>query len=262
MDPLALAAKMKRLSVWVDRTCQPAGFIQHCYDGPPFGNAYVSIDPERQGTAASANWNRIHLCGTEAGLTQDGFARLLEQFKTAGVRRLFIWLSPGPDIDTVRGWVRDAGFTRNPWTGYPTLYRANVKPATFRTTLDIREVDPAEVKRARAVLGDTMWDEYERSAGKSGFFHFIAFDGSRPVGVGALGVFEGIGYLTSAATAEAHRKRGTQSALIAVRIEKARALGCTSLVVETLTMLEQSLRNLQRAGFEVAFEKDVYGRYA
>jgi hypothetical protein len=33
MDPLALASTMKRLAVWLDRNCQPDGFIQQCYDG-------------------------------------------------------------------------------------------------------------------------------------------------------------------------------------------------------------------------------------
>jgi GNAT superfamily N-acetyltransferase len=104
-----------------------------------------------------------------------------------------------------------------------------------------------------------MWGEYERSFGKDGFSHFMAFDGTRPVAIGALAVFEGLGYLTLATTAEGDRQRGAQSALIAARIAKARELGCTALAVETLTMLENSLRNLERAGFRVAYEKEVYG---
>jgi GNAT superfamily N-acetyltransferase len=259
MDSLALASKMKRLAVWLDRHCQPEGFVQRCYADAPFGGCYVTIDPSRQGPAASGNWNRVHLCGTVPGLTSDGLSRLTEQFTAAGVRRFFVWLSPGPDMDTVRGWLGAGGFTRKPWTRYPTLYRASLEPPGFETALDIREVSPTEIARARDHLGETMWHEYERSAGKEGLFHFMAFDTDRPVAIGALGVFEGLGYLHSAATAEADRKRGAQQALIAKRIEKARAVGCSALAVETLTMLEQSLRNLRRAGFEVVFEKEVYG---
>jgi len=259
MDSLALASKMKRLAVWLDRHCQPDGFVQRCYADAPFGGCYVTIDPSRQGPAASGNWNRVHVCGAEPGLTPDGLARLTEQFTAAGVRRFFVWLSPGPDMDTVRGWLTAAGFARVPWTGYPTLYRTSLEPAHFETALDIREVCPTEIARARSQLGETMWHEYERSAGREGFFHFMAFAAGRPVAIGALAMFEGLGYLHSAATAEADRKRGAQQALIASRIEKARAVGCTAIAVETLTMLEQSLRNLQRAGFEEVFEKEVYG---
>jgi len=103
-----------------------------------------------------------------------------------------------------------------------------------------------------------MWGEYERSLGKEGFTHFMAFDGVRPMAVGALAVFERLGYLTTAVTAEGDRGRGAHSALIAARIAKARELGCTALAVETLTILERSLRNLERAGFRVVYEKEVY----
>ena len=62
----------------------------------------------------------------------------------------------------------------------------------------------------------------------------------------------------AAATAESHRQRGAQQALIAARIEQAERIGCSILVSETLTMLEHSLRNLQRAGFQEVYEKEVY----
>src|SRR5262245_21038291 len=129
-DTFALASKMKRLTVWLDRHCQPDGFIQRCYVDAPFGGCYVTIDPSRQGPAASGNWNRVHLCGAEPGLKRDGLSRLTEQFTAAGVRRHFVWLSPGPDMDTVRGWLAASGFARVPWTRYPTLYRARDRKST------------------------------------------------------------------------------------------------------------------------------------
>jgi len=258
MDSLALASTMKRLAAWVDHACQPAGFVQKHYDGAPFGRCYVSIDPARQAQYASANWNRVHLCGAEPGLRPEGLVRLIDEFTSAGVTRFFVWLSPGPDMNTVRGWLAQAGFKPRKWTRYPTLFRESLEPASFRTDLVVREARGADMTAAREALGDTMWREYERSFDTDGFFHVMAFDGARPVAIGALAVFEGLGYLTAAATAEGDRQRGAQSALIAARIAKARELGCSALAVETLTMLEHSLRNLERAGFRVAYEKEVY----
>jgi hypothetical protein len=259
MDNLILAPTMKRLTAWLDRAWQPAGFVSKQYDGAPFGHCYVTIDPARQAQYASANWNRIYLCGTEPGLRPEGLTRLVEQFKAAGVRRFFAWLSPGPDMDTIRGWLLQAGFSpRMQWTRYPTLVRASLEPPPFRTDLVIREAKGSDLAAAQNAVGDMTWGEYERSFGKDGFSHFMAFDGARPVAIGALAVFEGLGYLNAAITAEGDRKRGAQSALIAARIAKARELGCKVLAVETLTMLEHSLRNLERAGFRVAYEKEVY----
>ena len=91
----------------------------------------------------------------------------------------------------------------------------------------VREASGSDLAAAHEAVGDMMWGEYERSFGKDGFAHFMAFDGARPVAIGALAVFEGLGYLTAATTAESDRNRGAQSALIAARIAKARELGCT-----------------------------------
>jgi hypothetical protein len=162
-------------------------------------------------------------------------------------------------MDTVRGWLVQAGLQpRMQWTRYPTLLRETLEPPPFRSDLIVREAGEDDLAAAHAAVGDMMWGEYERSFGKNGFTHFMAFDGPRPVAIAALAVFEGLGYLTLATTAEGDRQRGAQSALIAARIAKARALGCTAVATETLTMLEHSLRNLERAGFRVAYEKEVY----
>jgi GNAT superfamily N-acetyltransferase len=86
----------------------------------------------------------------------------------------------------------------------------------------------------------------------------MAFDDARPVAIATLCVFEGLGYLMAAATAESHRRRGAQQALIAKRIQRAEQIGCAMQVSETLYMIEHSYRNLQRAGFQEVYEKEVY----
>jgi N-acetylglutamate synthase-like GNAT family acetyltransferase len=258
MDKPTLAFQMKRLAVWLDYCCQPEGLLRRQYASPPFGSCYLTVDPARQGPFASSNHNRVHICGAEPGLEPDGIERLIEDFKAAGVKRFFVWLNPGPDMGVARGWLETAGFSRIRRTGYPTLWRRSGAPASFTTDLQVREVAPDEIAGAREQLGDTLLPEYARSAGKPGFYHFMAFDGPRPVAIAALCAFEGLGYLMAAATAEGDRKRGAQQALIAGRIARAAQIGCRVLASETLYMLEHSWRNLQRAGFEEAYEKEVY----
>jgi N-acetylglutamate synthase-like GNAT family acetyltransferase len=258
-DNSALALRMKRLTMWLDQCCQPASLVRQQFATRPFGDCYVTIDPDRQGPFASSNYNRVHMCGAEPGLEPDGIERLIERFKEAGVKRFFVWLSPGPDLHVVRGWLETTGFSRIRRTGYPTLYRTSgASPARFTTDLQVREVTPDEIAGARYQLGDMLWPEYARSAGKQGFFHFMAFDGARPVAIASLCAFEGLGYLATAATAPGDRKRGAQQALIARRIARAEQIGCMALASETLYMLEQSYRNLQRGGFQEAYEKEVY----
>jgi len=90
----------------------------------------------------------------------------------------------------------------------------------------------------------------------------MAFEGEQPVASAVLCTFKELGYLSMALTAEPFRRRGAQSALIAQRIKKAVTVGCKIVVSETLSILEHSLGNLQKAGFKVAYEKEVYGLFA
>jgi GNAT superfamily N-acetyltransferase len=258
MDQIALALKMKRLAAWLDPRCEPDSLVCRQFDEPPFGQCYVTSDPERQGPFASTNMNRVHLCGAENGLTSQGIARLIELFASRNVKRFFVWLSPGPRMGAARDWLETHGLSRIRRTGYPTLWRRDGSVTPFRTDLEVREVGLDEVVAARDQLGEAMWPGYLRSAGKPGFFHYMAFDGARPVAIAALCIFEDIGYLMSAATMESDRKRGAQQALIAARIARAEQSGCSIQVSETLYMIEHSLRNLQRAGFEEAYEKEVF----
>jgi GNAT superfamily N-acetyltransferase len=258
MDKVDLSLKLRRLTAWLDGRCQPDSLIRRQLHGAPFGDCYVTIDPDRQDRFASGNLNRVYLSGAGAGSGPDSIGRLIELFTAEGVRRFFVWLSPGPDMDAVRGWLEAGGLSRIRHTGYPTLCRIQRSPVQFNTGLQVREVSTVDIELARDQLGDTLWPVYATSAGKDGFFHYMAFDGGRPVAIAALCVFEDIGYLMAAATAEAYRKRGAQQALIAKRIERAEQIGCSMLVSETLYMLEHSFRNLQRAGFREAYEKEVY----
>jgi hypothetical protein len=253
MDASSLSTKMKRLAIWLDDNCQPESLVRR-----RAGPGYLAIDPSRQGEIASFNDNRVYLCGREAGMDRACVARWIELFDAHGVKKFFVWLSPGPDIATMRGWLEAAGLSRVPYVRYPTLLRDVSVPVSFTTDLDIREVTPQEIAAARDVLGETLWPEYERSAGREGFFHYMAFDGRRPVAVASLAVFEDMAYLLSASTAEGDRGRGAQQALIATRLARAEQLGCAIQVSETLNILEHSLRNLRRAGFREVYEKEVY----
>src|ERR1700681_2236634 len=101
MDEVGLSLKLKRFIPWLDDRCQPHSLARKQFNGAPFGGCYVTIDPNRQGSAASGNLNRVYLCGTEAGLQPDGLDRLIELFTSEGVKRFFVWLSPGPNMELV-----------------------------------------------------------------------------------------------------------------------------------------------------------------
>jgi GNAT superfamily N-acetyltransferase len=192
-------------------------------------------------------------------LTAAGLARFADFFRPAAVSRFYVWLSPGPRMEIVRGWLSDAGMTRRTYVSYPTLARDAAMPSRGAGRVEARKLEGAEAMRLAERYEGVAWPDYMRSAGAPGFHHFMAFDGGRPIATALLCVLDDLGYLGAALTAEPFRGRGAQQALIAKRLETAAALGCRIVVSETLSFLEVSLGNLQKAGFKTVFEKEVYG---
>lgn len=82
---------------------------------------------------------------------------------------------------------------------------------------------------------------------------FAALDGDELVATGAVHVAPPFATLSFGATAETHRGRGAQGAILAARIRRARELGCTVVLTETGERVpdrpSQSYRNILRAGF-------------
>ena len=96
---------------------------------------------------------------------------------------------------------------------------------------------------------------------------YLALDGDTPVATGALflsGSDAGpIGQLTFGSTLPEYRGRGAQSALVARRVEDARAAGARWVVSETDEELAErpnpSTRNLVRLGLPVAYVRANWG---
>ena len=248
------------MSSWLEsREGLPAE--RHSFDTAPFGRSHISIDPTSTAPAASLNRNRICLHGA-GGLTKSGLAELAKRFEARGVRRFFAWLSPGPGADDVRQWLRSLSFEQVKWTRYPTMLLVARPEPPRASGFEIRQVGATEVVAAGDELGDTLMEGYVRTVGKPDFWHYMLFDRGRPIAVAALAKFANIGYLTYAGTLASDRRRGAQCALIAHRVNAAQSLGCTHIVSQTLTMLEESFANLQRCGFREVYEQEAWEYFA
>lgn len=85
-------------------------------------------------------------------------------------------------------------------------------------------------------------------------YAFLAWIGDEPAGGGGMYVHGGVAEFGGASTRVAYRKRGVQAALIRHRLDAAYTLGCDLAMVMTMPGTV-SQRNVQRAGFDVAYTK-------
>jgi len=83
---------------------------------------------------------------------------------------------------------------------------------------------------------------------------FFAWVGDQPAGGGAMFIHENVAELGGASTRPAFRKRGVQTALLRARLAAARKAGC-DLAVSMTEPGSNSQRNMERAGFRLAFTK-------
>lgn len=137
--------------------------------------------------------------------------------------------------------------------------RAAEPPAKATTDLRVEETRDRDAFALVSGEGSGIPAElaYELSAlvGAAGWHCFVAFDGDEPAGGGALYVDGELGWLGIGATRPAFRRRGSQSAILAARIEAARTLGVQRLTTETGEQVEASYRNILRAGFAEAYAR-------
>jgi GNAT superfamily N-acetyltransferase len=167
---------------------------------------------------------------------------------------------PGTDLDAV---LEQHGYTR----GYAWMkFGRDLAPLVAETTLRVSEIG----EEAGAAFGEIIatafgmpaWtaDWFARMPGRADWVCFLSYADRTPAGAGALFVAGDVGWLGLGATLPAFRGRGGQAALIAARIDAARARGCTALATETGVRVEGraagSYRNLLRAGFVEVTARD------
>ena len=214
------------------------------------GGAIVTLDtPSAPSPYPSANRNGVFFFGCGTTVSRTDFLNILEVFREAQVERFFFWLSPNPQEEEIVGWLGDNRLKPFGGTRYPTLIRPVEKVAPFQTHLDVCRVSGHEVEdQGDAIL--RIFDPWPctfflESVDQPGFDHFVAYDAGAPVSAAILARHGDFAYLGWAGTAEAHRRKGGQNALIRARLNRAAELGCRVACSETLSMLKTSLGNLK-----------------
>ena len=223
----------------------------------PIGGALFMM--MRRVPAFQFNW----LAG--AGLEDNSSEEVGEavgRFRAAGQTKFIVQIPPGPHARWIAARARGEGLIEHP-LAWAKFRRQTNNARRVEFDGDIREASEreAELFAATAVAGFgmpppmTTW--LKEIVGRPGWRCFLSFIDGAPAGAGALFVDGDFAWIGVGATKPEARRRGSQSALLARRIEEARRLGAQWVVTETGVPQEgqpaPSYKNILNAGFSIAY---------
>ena len=173
--------------------------------------------------------------------------------------RVVVSLDPEAGLDTE---LQARGYT----AGYPwQKFERGLKPYEARTDLRLEEASPGDYGQVIAAAfgappAFASW--LDELVNRAGWHVFATYDGDLAVGGGALFVSGSTGWFGIAGTLPQARGRGSQGAIFAARIARARELGLDLLVTETGVPRDgrpgPSYRNMLRVGFEPTYVRPNY----
>jgi GNAT superfamily N-acetyltransferase len=208
-------------------------------------------------------YNHVFSLGVSSPVTGADLDAIEAFFSRAHSPSCRISLAPGANGEGLAAALESRGFRPEaPWL---RLCRDTSPCERPEAAYAVRELAPADGLAFGLLVTSTFahpeavapW--LAALAGRERWRVFGAFDADALVACGALHVSGDAGWLGLGATHQAHRGRGAQSALIAARLDAARAMGVRLLAVETTDDTPEtpnpSTHNLRRLGF-----RDLYPR--
>jgi hypothetical protein len=204
---------------------------------------------------------RLQGFGVETPARGQALDDAIASFQAAKVKNWIVQVAPG--ADTLARLLAERSFERHPRTWAKFVFAG--EPPAPRTDLTIREIDArsasafGEVASAAFGLPPAAASWLGSTVGRPNFHTFMAFAGDTPVAGGSVFIKDGVAWLGFGGTLASHRGHGAQSAILAIRVRAARDAGVKLISTETGIPHEgeagPSFRNIQRAGFRVAYER-------
>lgn len=210
--------------------------------------------------------NRVLGLGLAEPATPQQVRDIVADYREAGVARYFIQKHPDAGPPEMAAWMREAGLEKA--RGWQKFKRGPDEASVVETDLSIRRITAEQgATFARIVcdafdLGDAAIPWLARLAGRERWHLFMSFYGDEPAGAGALFLDSGCAWTDFGATSPKFRRRGSQAALLAARINQAVEHGCQALYTCTGEDVpgdpQHSYKNILSAGFREAYIKENY----
>ncbi|MDX1480141.1 MAG: hypothetical protein R3315_00610 [Woeseiaceae bacterium] len=224
------------------------------------GDALCSVCPSEPSILV----NRVFGPGPGSSPTLDDLVEIREIYLEAGITRFFLHVLPDNDDPGLEDRLMEAGFRR--YRGWMKFARGPGPVPDAQTDLTVRRIFGANADAFAAIvtgafdLRPSTRPAVAALAGAEGWWLYMAFDGDTPAGTGALFMRDGMGSLDWGATAPRFRRRGSQSAILRMRLKDAFGAGCEQVVTmtgEAVPGEEQvSYANILKAGFDERYLRE------
>jgi len=224
-------------------------------------SSLVSIAPGLPESAIVINRAIIKAAGTAT--LETVLREIAGRYRAGAVPRYFVQLVatgeldvPGqdPSLEAARAWQkfkRDASPIDPPASGLSVRRIGREHGADF-----------ARIVCAAFDLGEQAEPWLAKLPGHGEWQVFMAFDGEQPVGVGAMYVRDRLAWFDFGATAPEHRRKGSQTAVLAARIDAAIEQGCRQMFTCTGVDVpgdpQHSYKNILKVGFVESYVRENY----
>ncbi len=201
--------------------------------------------------------NRVMGLGLSAPATDETVRRICDIYREHDIDRFFAQIHPDSRPDDIDQVLKAQGLES--YRRWMKFERGPGEAPTVESSLEVRKIDAEHIDDFGRIAGSGfgLTDEatplFRGLIGRPGFHLYMTFDDDTPAGTGLLYIDGDTAWFDWAATDKAFRRRGSQRALLAQRIEDAIDAGCTRLMTCTGEAVpgdpQHSYHNIEWAGF-------------
>jgi len=209
-------------------------------------------------------FNRVIGLGIAAPATRADVAAAVAFYDGLGLQQAAIHVANGAAPDQLPDWVAEAGFVLGGrwvkmWHDLRRIDAVSADRRIERIGAEDREAY-GDIVMAAFEMPEPVRDFAAATVGRTGWVHYLGYEGDTPVAAGAMRVDEDVAWLGYGATLEGHRGRGWQTSMFLRRLHDARDRGCRLAVTETgeendKNPVNPSYRNMVRTGFRLAYAR-------
>ncbi len=214
----------------------------------------------------NVSYNRVLGLGVHTPAAESNLDEAVAVFRDSNCENFSMQVCPLVLPQDSENWFAERGFTRG--RNWAKTYRGNDVLPDATTDMRIEAIGKEYADAYADIVSDVfgitsiLRPILKGIVGRPGWFHYLAFDGAKPVACASMYLQGELAWLGFMATYKSHRKRGAQTALTVRCFKDGMERGCKWFVGETKedtpATPNPSYHVMMRTGFKLAYMQQSY----